>query len=72
MTARRTLILFDEFANNLSLATAGGWWNFRNSRERKKTLESTKFLPVIAEDRAGKMVEIDAKAVLTIPRSDKS
>ena len=66
----RTLILFDEFANNLSLATAGGGGTSATREENIRKLLN--FFPVIAEDRAGKMVEIDAKAVLTIPRQIKA
>lgn len=66
----RTLILFDEFANNLSLATAGGGGTSATREENIRELLN--FFPVIAEDRAGKMVEIDAKAVLTIPRQIKA
>ncbi len=66
----RTLILFDEFANNLSLATAGGAGTTATREENIRELLN--FFPVIAEDSAGKMVEIDAKAVLTIPRQIKA
>ena len=66
----RTLIIFDEFANNLSLATAGGGGTSATREENIRELLN--FFPVIAEDRAGKMVEIDAKAVLTIPRQIKA
>lgn len=64
------MILFDEFANNLSLATAGGGGTSTTREENIRELLN--FFPVIAEDRAGKMVEIDAKAVLTIPRQIKA
>ncbi|MGV3027233.1 DEAD/DEAH box helicase family protein [Streptococcus hyovaginalis] len=66
----RTLILFDEFANNLSLATVSGRGG---SGQREENIrELLNYFPVIAEDRAGKMVEIDAKSVLTIPRRIKA
>ena len=39
---------------------------------KRTSRELLNFFPVIAEDRAGKMVEIDAKAVLTIPRQIKA
>ncbi|AUC24424.1 restriction endonuclease [Streptococcus uberis] len=65
----RTLILFDEFANNLSLATTSGGGT---TAEREENIrELLNFFPVIAEDKDGKMVEIDAKSVLTIPRQIK-
>lgn len=66
----RTLILFDEFANNLSLATAGGRGTSATREENIRELLN--FFPVIAEDREGKMVEIDAKALMTIPKQIKA
>lgn len=66
----RTLILFDEFANNLSLVTAAGRGTSATREENIRELLN--FFPIIAEDRAGKMVEIDAKAVLTTPRQIKA
>ncbi|MGT2799967.1 DEAD/DEAH box helicase family protein [Streptococcus marmotae] len=66
----RTLILFDEFANNLSLATVSGGGTSTTREDNIRELLN--FFPVIAEDREGKMVEIDAKAVLTIPRQIKA
>ncbi|NRG97472.1 DEAD/DEAH box helicase family protein [Streptococcus suis] len=61
----RTLSLFSDFANNLSLATAGGAGTSQTREENIRNLLN--FFPVIAEDREGKMVEIDAQAVMTIP-----
>ncbi|MGS4787667.1 DEAD/DEAH box helicase family protein [Streptococcus sp. P25B114] len=61
----RTLSLFSDFANNLSLATAGGAGISQTREENIRNLLN--FFPVIAEDREGKMVEIDAQAVMTIP-----
>lgn len=62
----RTLIIFDEFANNLSLASP-------NERERDANIKRLlNFFPVIGEDDEGVMVELDAKQVLTIPRQLKS
>lgn len=66
----RTLMLFDEFANNLSLATVSGGGTSATREENIRELLN--FFPVIAEDREGKMVEIDAKSVLTIPRQIKA
>ena len=66
----RTLILFDEFANNLSIATAGGRGTTTTREENIRELLN--FFPVIAEDREGKMVEIDAKALMTIPKQIKA
>ncbi len=66
----RTLIIYDEFANNLSKETAGG----RGTAEahEKNIRRLLNFFPVIGEDSEGRMMELDAKAVLTIPRKLKS
>ncbi|MBF7093882.1 DEAD/DEAH box helicase family protein [Streptococcus sp. HF-1907] len=66
----RTLIIFDEFANNLSIATAGGGGTSVGREENIKRLLN--FFPVIAEDRDGQMMEVDASQVLTIPRQIKA
>lgn len=60
----RTLIIFDEFANNLLPAAAAG------SRE-KNIRELLNFFPVLGEDSEGRMVELDAAQVLSIPRKLK-
>src|SRR5690625_5061810 len=58
----RTLRLFDEFANNLTSVSS------KTSEERKRKIKKLlTFFPVIAEDEDGKMHEIDASEVLTIP-----
>ena len=58
----RTLVLYDEFANNLS----GSGSN--TTKERKNKIKKLlNFFPVIAEDENGAMHEIDASEVLTIP-----
>lgn len=65
----RTLIIYDEFANNLS----------SNSKSKNTTDDRViniknllNFFPVISEDSEGKMVELDASQVLTIPKAIKS
>ncbi|MBG9982809.1 Eco57I restriction-modification methylase domain-containing protein [Aerococcaceae bacterium DSM 111020] len=63
----RTLMLFDEFANNL---TPGASQTSRDRYEQIKTLLN--FFPVIAEDEQGEMKELDADEVLTIPRQIKA
>lgn len=66
----RTLIIFDEFANNLISETAkGGGTSEDRSKNIKRLLN---FFPVIGEDSEGKMVELDAASVLSIPRRLKS
>ncbi|RPK01756.1 hypothetical protein BSBH6_03177 [Bacillus subtilis] len=58
----RTLVLFDEFANNLSSGCS------KTSEERKKKIKKLlNFFPVIGEDVEGNMHELDATEVLTIP-----
>ena len=66
----RTLIIFDEFANNLSADTVGGRGTADDRKENIKRLLN--FFPVLGEDDEGKMVELDAAAVLSIPRKLKS
>jgi len=58
----RTLVLFDEFANNLSSGSS------KTSEERKKKIKKLlNFFPVVGEDDEGNMHELDATEVLTIP-----
>ncbi|MFP5522350.1 DEAD/DEAH box helicase family protein [Peptococcus simiae] len=66
----RTLIIFDEFANNLSPDTAGGKGTGEDRKANIRRLLN--FFPVIGEDREGKMVALDAAEVLSIPRRLKS
>lgn len=66
----RTLIIFDEFANNLSPDTAAGHGTTEERKENIKRLLN--FFPVLGEDDQGKMVELDAAQVLSIPRRLKS
>lgn len=66
----RTLIIFDEFANNLSKNTVDGRGT---TEDREKNIRRLlNFFPVIGEDSEGRMVELDAKSVLSIPRKLKS
>ena len=66
----RTLIIFDEFANNLSTDTVGGRGTSEDRKENIKRLLN--FFPVLGEDSEGQMVELDAASVLSIPRRLKS
>ena len=66
----RTLIIFDEFANNLRPETAAGRGTGDDREQNIKRLLN--FFPVLGEDSEGKMVELDPKAVLSIPRRLKS
>lgn len=66
----RTLIIYDEFANNLSSKTAGGGGTTSDREENIRVLLN--FFPVIAEDGEGRMVELDVNQVLTIPKAIKA
>lgn len=66
----RTLILFDEFANNLNTLTSSGGGTTNEREERIKRLLN--FFPVIGEDVDGTMRELDYKDVLTIPKAIKA
>lgn len=65
----RTLIIFDEFANNLSKRTVDGRGTENDHKENIRRLLN--FFPVLGEDDEGKMVELDAAQVLSIPRKLK-
>ncbi len=65
----RTLIIYDQFANNLIRETATGG----TTEDREKNIRRLlNFFPVLGEDENGQMVELDAAQVLTIPRKLKS
>lgn len=65
----RTLILFDEFANNLKRSTTGG--NGTTEERQQNIRQLLNFFPVIAEDDEGRMMQIDERQVLSIPRKIK-
>ena len=65
----RTLILYDEFANNLKKSTAGG--NGTTEERQQNIKQLLNFFPVIAEDKEGRMMQIDERQVLSIPRKIK-
>jgi hypothetical protein len=66
----RTLTIFEEFANDLSLNTASGRGNIETRKENIRELLN--FFPVIGEDENGELIELDAEKVLTIPRKIRS
>ena len=66
----RTLIIFDEFANNLSPETADG--RGMGAARETNIRRLLNFFPVLGEDDAGRMVQLDAAQVLSIPRRLKS
>mgnify|MGYP002625880392 CR=1 FL=1 len=65
----RTLMLYDEFANNLKKSTAGG--NGTTEERQQNIKQLLNFFPVIAEDEKGRMTQIDERQVLSIPRRIK-
>ncbi|MDO4679776.1 MAG: DEAD/DEAH box helicase family protein [Aerococcus sp.] len=66
----RTLLIFDEFANNLLEETANGKGT---AAEHKANIrELLNFFPVIGEDESGEMVPLDAEQVMSIPRHLKA
>lgn len=66
----RTLIIFEQFANDLSSDTAAGRGDIE---ARKRNIgELLNFFPVIGEDEDGELVPLDAEKVLSIPRRIKS
>lgn len=65
----RTLIIYDEFANNLLSDTVNGQGT---TEDRKKNIKRLlNFFPVLGEDSEGRMVALDAAKVLSIPRKLK-
>ena len=66
----RTLDIYEQFANDLSISTAGGHGDLETRKKNIKTFLN--FFPVIGEDEDGELVELDAEKVLTIPRKIRS
>ncbi len=66
----RTLLMYEDFANGLSTETSDHRGTSDQHKENVKELLN--FFPVIAEDSHGKMVELDAEQVLSIPRKLRS
>lgn len=66
----RTLMIFEEFANDLSAKTSDGRGDAGTRKEN--VTELLNFFPVVGEDENGEMVELDAEKVLSIPRKIRS
>lgn len=62
----RTLTIFEQFANDLCEETVSGKGD--SDKRRENIRELLNFFPVIGEDEDGKMIELDAEKVLSIPR----
>ena len=67
---QRTLTIYDEFANNLNSKTVSGGGTTDDRETNIKKLLN--FFPVIAEDSDGKMIELDVRQILTIPKAIKA
>lgn len=63
----RTLDIFEQFANGLYPATASGKGD--SDTRKQHVRELLNFFPVYGEDENGDMIELDAEAVLSIPRA---
>ena len=66
----RTLIIFEQFANDLCSDTSAGKGDSDTRKDHVRELLN--FFPVIGEDAEGEMIELDAENVLSIPRKIKS
>lgn len=66
----RTLILYEEIANDLSEDTSGGKGD--SDTRKQHVRELLNFFPVLGEDEDGEMIPLDAEKVLSIPRKLKS
>ena len=62
----RTLKIFEEFANDLSIETNYG--KAKDEDRKKNIRELLNFFPVYGEDEEGKMIELDAEKILITPR----
>lgn len=58
----RTLVIYEQFANDLSAETSDGRGDSDTHKNNVRTLLN--FFPVIGEDENGKMIELDAEKVL--------
>ncbi len=65
----RTLIVYEQFANDLRRDTTNG----HGTREERENniRELLNFFPVLGEDDEGRMIELDAAKVLSMPRKIK-
>ena len=66
----RTLTIYEKFANDLSSDTSDGRGSVEQREDHIKELLN--FFPVIGEDSEGRMIELDAASVLSIPRKIRS
>lgn len=62
----RTLVIFEQFANDLCSATVSGGGD--GETRKRQVRELLNFFPVYGEDEEGEMVALDAEKVLSVPR----
>lgn len=62
----RTLVIFEQFANDLCSATVSGGGD--GETRKRQVCELLNFFPVYGEDEEGEMVALDAEKVLSVPR----
>lgn len=62
----RTLEIYEKFANDLSASTVSGKGD--SDLRKNNVRQLLNFFPVIGEDDEGRMIELDAERVLSIPR----
>lgn len=65
----RTLLIYDDFANDLSAKTAGG--SGTREEHEANVARLLNFFPIYGENGEGEMVEVKAEDVLTIPNRIK-
>lgn len=63
----RVLRVYDKFANSLLADVANG--EATDSQRKQNVAELLNYFPVLAEDKYGRMVELDAEQVLTYPKA---
>ena len=66
----RSLEFVEKFANNLIVESVGVYGDFDARKNNIRKLLN--FFPVYGEDESGKMVELDAEEVLSIPNTPRS
>ncbi|WP_165063007.1 DEAD/DEAH box helicase family protein [Adlercreutzia sp. ZJ154] len=66
----RTLVIFEQFANDLYSDTAKAKGDL--DARKRHVLTLLNFFPVYGEDEAGEMMELDAEQVLSVPRRIRS
>ena len=63
----RVLRVYDKFANSLLADVANG--EATDSQRKDNVAELLNYFPVLAEDKNGEMIELDAEQVLTYPKA---